>query len=97
MSSPLGQYAQIVAAISAVGVISAWVVAAFLQGLGLFVDPTAVGSLENIALIAIGAVFGSAVAVNGYKQPVATAASRIDRLEAAAMGVPNPNATTTPY
>lgn len=79
MTSPLGQYAAAVAAITAVGVVGAWIVASFLQGLGLFVNADSIGALENMALLALGAVFGSAVVANGYKQPLAALGSKVDR------------------
>ncbi len=79
MTSPLGQYAAIVAAIAAVGVIGAWIIASILQGLGVFVDPAALAGLEKMALLAFGAVFGSAVVANGYKQPLAAMGAKVDR------------------
>lgn len=79
MSSPLGQYAALVAAITSVGVVGAWIVASFLQGLGVFVDNSSIAGLENMALLAIGAVFGSAVVANGYKQPLAAMGTKVDR------------------
>lgn len=79
MTSPLGQYAAVVAAITAVGVVGAWIVASFLKGLGLFVDDASIAGLENMALIAIGAVFGSAVVANGYKQPLHALGARVDK------------------
>lgn len=81
-NSPLGQYAPLAATVASLGVIGAYVLALLLQGLGaLSSDPAAIDGLQNLALIAAGAVFGSAVAVNGWKQPVAALHSRVDQLE----------------
>ncbi len=77
-NSPLGQYAPLVAATSAVGIIAAWIVAEFLAALSAGAIPQPAG-LKEVALIAIGAVFGSAVAVNGYKAPLAAAHKRMDQ------------------
>lgn len=79
MSSPLGKYAAAVAAISAVGIIAAWIFAEFLLALGI--SQASPAGLKEVALIAVGAVFGSAVAVNGWKQPTEAAHKRIDVLE----------------
>lgn len=80
MSSPLGKYAAATAAIASIGIIAGYLLSEFLVGAGILaVRPD---GLKEIALIAVGAVFGSAVAVNGWKQPVDVAHSRIDKLEA---------------
>lgn len=79
MNSPLGKYAAFVAAVSALGIIGAWILSEFLVGSGAFSAQP--GGLKEVALIAVGAVFGSAVAVNGWKQPVEMAHKRIDALE----------------
>lgn len=79
-ASPLGRYSAIVAAISAVGIIAAWIVSEFLVGIGAFA--TNPSGLKEVALIAVGAVFGSAVAVNGYKAPLAAAHKRLDLIGA---------------
>jgi hypothetical protein len=70
MGSPLGNYATIVAAVVAVGTIAAAIVA-HLINVG---DPF----LDNIALIAIGAVFGNAAAVNGTKRDLTAVHTRLD-------------------
>lgn len=78
--SPLGKYAQGVAAAVALAVIFAWIGAEFLVALGVAnADPRA--GLREVALIALGAVFGSAAAINGVKEPIDAAHTRIDRLE----------------
>lgn len=78
-TSPLGQYAAPVAAVVAVGIVAAYLFSLLIPG----VDPQARTQLQDVALIAIGAVFGSAVAVNGYKAPLNAAHARIDRLQTA--------------
>jgi len=70
-----------VAAFAAVFIIGSWIVAQFLNGLGTISGIPA--QLDQAAYIAIGAVFGSAVAVNGWKQPMESAHSRIDKIESA--------------
>lgn len=84
-SSPLGQYAPLAATVASLGVIGAYILALILQGLGLFsaVDTGALDGLQNLALIAAGAVFGSAVAVNGWKTPLDAVHKRVDELEMA--------------
>jgi len=79
MNSPLGKYAPVVAAVSAVGIIAAWIIAEFMLAMGISSNSPA--GLKEVALIAVGAVFGSAVAVNGWKQPTEAAHQRIDILE----------------
>lgn len=100
MNSPLGQYAPLVATVTALGVIGAYVIALLFGG-RLGVTESALNNLQDIALIAIGAVFGSAVSVNGWKAPLASAHSRIDNLEkdvvvtANAAGVPPSSLTNS--
>jgi hypothetical protein len=77
--SPFGAYAALVAAIAAVVIVAGYVVAILVPGL----PGGAAAQLEPIALIAVGAIFGSAVTVNGWKQPTAAANSRLDRVEQA--------------
>lgn len=60
MNSPLGKYAQLVAAITAVMVIGAYVA-------GILFELSAAPTLKDFALIALGAVFGSSAATNGWK------------------------------
>jgi hypothetical protein len=77
--SPFGKYAAPVAAVAALGVIGAWLLVAITSG----PDSTVLDRLTPYATLALGAVFGSAVAVNGYKAPIAAAHNRLDRLQAA--------------
>lgn len=71
MNSPLGKYAQIVAAISAVFIIGAFI-------LGTLVNADGAPSLRDAFLIAVGAVFGSAAGVNGWKRDVQAVHKRLD-------------------
>lgn len=80
MNSPLGQYAQIVAALLAVFVVIAWVVAEYLAGLGILSGLPS--GLKEVALIAVGAVFGAQATVNGIKPTVDAAHTRLDKLGA---------------
>lgn len=75
-NSPLGRYAPFVAAASALGIIAAWILGEFHAALNPGVASPA--GLKEVALIAVGAVFGSAVAVNGYKAPLAAVHKRLD-------------------
>lgn len=95
MTSPLGKYGQVVAAIVAVGTIGAYV-AVIVIGALLGIDterPTA--ALRDFALFSIGAVFGAQAAVNGVKAPITAAHDRIDKLETAT-GVPTHGAYPVP-
>jgi hypothetical protein len=80
MGGPLGKYSQQVAAIVAVGVIAAAVVMRVLQ------LPTD-SFIDNMALIAMGAVFGAAAstAVNGHT--IEAAHRRLDLIAAPPSGV----------
>ena len=80
MRSPLGKYGQLVAAISAVSIIVAYLVALLIGG--IFAIPhDNVAALERLALIATGAVFATAATLNGVKEPITSAHDRIDKLE----------------
>ena len=85
MTSPLGKYAPLVASAAALLLIGAYVFALLL----LPNDPS-LPLLQDAALIAIGAVFGSAVGVNGWKGEVAAIHSRLDKA-----GIPSAADTTT--
>ena len=85
MNSPLGKYAQLVAAVIAVTIIGAYVLVEVLNALGV-VRLTPDG-LRTAALLALGAVFGSTATINGVKSPINSAHSRIDKLETAT-GIP---------
>lgn len=77
MGSPLGKYAAPAAAIGSLSIIAAYLFAlTFGQYFGIAGD--AVSSLEKIAYLAAGALFGSAVAVNGYKAPINELHKRLD-------------------
>lgn len=80
MNSPLGQYAPLVATISALLLIGAYVVALLFR-VPLGVEDNALSQLQSVALVAVGAVFGSAVSVNGWKQPLQSAHQRTDVLK----------------
>jgi hypothetical protein len=74
--SPLGKYAQIVAAIAAIGIIAAY------AGALLISNQQAGNALHDFALIAIGAIFGSsagsAVTLNGTNTELSAIHSRLD-------------------
>jgi len=80
--SPLGKYAQAVAALLAVFLVIAWVVAEYLAGARVL--GTSPAGLKEVALIAVGAVFGAQAAVNGVKPAIDAAHTRLDKL-----GVPS--------
>jgi hypothetical protein len=84
-NSPLGRYAPVTAAATALGIVGAWIATEVLAALGPAfgwpaLNPPA--GLKEAALLALGAVFGSAVAVNGYKAPLAAAHKRLDLIDA---------------
>ena len=72
-NSPLGKYGAIVAAIIAIGVIGAYLVA-------VLVGNADASNLKDFALIAIGAVFGSAAGVNGWKRDAVAINARLDKM-----------------
>lgn len=77
-NSPLGQYAPLVATVTSLLVIGAYVFV-LIFGAPLNVSSSNIQSLQSVALIAIGAVFGSAVSVNGWRQPLAAIHTRLDK------------------
>ena len=82
MNSHLGKYSQAVAASIAVGIIAAYILAVLLRRL-LDLEGTDIENLKVLALIAVGAVFGSAATINGVKAPLDSAHARIDKIETA--------------
>lgn len=73
MATPLGKYSQVVAAGLAVFTVVSWTASEFLSAAGLLAQQPS--GLKEVALIAIGAVFGAVATVNGIK-PDIDAASR---------------------
>lgn len=94
-NSPLGQYAPLVATIAALVLIGCYMIA-LLFGATLAIPSGNMEQLQSVALVAVGAVFGSAVSVNGWKQPLTAIHRRTDAIEsqvsvlAAATGTPVP-------
>lgn len=86
MNSPLGKYSQIVAAVIAITIIGAYIVAVLFRNV-FQLDGADIENLKILALIAVGAVFGSAATINGVKAPLDSAHSRIDKIENAT-GIP---------
>ena len=68
VNSPLGKYGQIVAALLAVLIIASWITAEFLNLLQVATGQPS--GLKEVALIAVGAVFGAAATVNGVKSDI---------------------------
>lgn len=81
VNSPLGKYAPLVASVAAIGIIAAYILSLFF-GAALGMPSGEESQLQSLALIAAGAVFGSAVTVNGWKQPLTSAHSRLDNQQA---------------
>jgi hypothetical protein len=79
MQSPFGQYAPLVASVVGVGIIAAYIIAQFFPGM----DVNSIANLGNLAWLAAGAIFGSALAVNGWKGPLSAAHTRLDKLQTA--------------
>lgn len=71
MNSPLGKYSAPAAAVGALMIIGGYLVAVFIAIPNM-------QDLKDLAMIAVGALFGSAVAVNGYKAPLAAMHKRLD-------------------
>jgi len=86
VNSPLGKYSQAVAAGIAVAIIGAYIVSILFSRL-LALEISQVENLKVLALIATGAVFGSAATINGVKAPLDSAHNRIDKIETAT-GIP---------
>lgn len=82
MNSPLGKYSQQVAALLAVVCVAAFILATIFRNV-LGLEETDLAHLKELALIAVGAVFGAVAAVNGVKHPIESAHSRIDKIETA--------------
>lgn len=80
--SPLGKYAQVVAAAVALGIIGCWLLA-LMFGTMLGITEDAQAALDRGATFALGAVFASAAVVNGVKEPIEAAHLRVDVLERA--------------
>jgi hypothetical protein len=74
MGGPLGKYSQQVAALVAVGVIA--------SAIGLRFVGTADPFIDNIALIAVGAVFGAAASTSVNGQKLEAAHKRLDIISA---------------
>lgn len=85
-NSPLGKYAPFVAAATCGGIIAVYAFA-LLFGNVLAIPAASVSSLHDLSILAFGAIVGSAVAVNGWKQPLAAVHERVDALEIAT-GIP---------
>ena len=79
-NSPLGQYAPLVAAVTALGIIGAYVLG-LLAGAVLNIPDTNVRDLQPLALVAVGVVFGTATSVSTWKQPVEDIHARVTKLE----------------
>lgn len=86
VTSPLGQYGPLIAAVTAVGVIGAFILSVFVQGV-LGMPDTSVQSLRELALLALGAVFGSAATISASHAEISTANKRLD-----AIGAPSASA-----
>jgi len=81
MSSPLGNFGPLVAAIVGIAVILAFVLATLFQGfLGLV--GTDLSSLRELALLALGAIFGLSGGAAAGSQAVAAANRRLDAIGA---------------
>jgi len=79
LNSPLGKYAAPAAAVASLAIIGVYLLAlVFAPALGI--DPATEGDLKALAFLAAGALFGSAVAVNGYKAPLVAAQSQVATL-----------------
>lgn len=80
MNSTLGKYAAPTAAVTGIGIITAYL-------FGLLLGIPGADNVAPIAYIAVGAIFGSAVVANGHKEPMRQAAAANARLDA--LGAPH--------
>lgn len=78
--SPLGNYAAPAAALASLSIIGA-ALFGLIFGANLGMTEAAQNQLNLLAALAAGALFGSSVAVNGYKAPLEAAHRRTDELE----------------
>lgn len=69
--NPLGKYAQVVAAVVALGTIASAIFAHLVRPGG---DPF----LDNLAFVSLGAVFGAQGVVNGIKRDIGAVNTRLD-------------------
>lgn len=79
--SPLGKYAAPAAAGMALLLVLGYMAAVILGG-SLGINHDDLLDIRALAFMAAGAVFGSAVAVNGYKKPLDAVHKRLDRMGA---------------
>lgn len=77
MNSPLGKYAAPAAAVASLAIIGAALVG-LLFGAHIGIPDDAQNKLQLLAALAAGALFGSSVAVNGYKAPLDAVHRRLD-------------------
>jgi hypothetical protein len=89
VNSPLGEYAPVVSALVCGGTIATYLLALVFNQF-LEIDAASLQALQSFAILAFGAVVGSAVAVNGWKQPLVSAHERIDALEMASKVTTHP-------
>lgn len=81
VNSPLGQYGPLVASVTALAVIGAFILAVFVRTALGMIDAD-INSLRELALLALGAVFGAASAVASNRSEIAAANKRLDALGA---------------
>jgi hypothetical protein len=79
--SPLGKYGQVVAAIVALSIIGTYLLVLAILPIFTVIPDANVNALDKLAFLAAGAVFGAAATVNGVKEPIESAHSRIDKIE----------------
>ena len=73
VNSPLGKYAQATAVLVVVATIGAWLVTVVTGNV------VAAGDLQPFAILAFGAVLGSAATVNGVKRDATALHTRLDK------------------
>lgn len=91
MNSSLGKYAPLTAAVTGVGIVGAYIV-------GILLSLPGADALQPMALLAVGAIFGSAVVANGVKEPLRQAAvanARLDAIDAPHVQLATPAEITT--
>lgn len=81
MSSPLGTYGPLVAAVVSVGVIAVFLLASVAQ-VSLGIPPASLQDLRELSLLALGAVLGTTAGAASSRQDIAATNRRLDAIGA---------------
>jgi hypothetical protein len=81
MTSPLGAYGPLVAAIVGVGVVAVFLLATVFQ-VALGLSDADLSSLRELALLALGAIYGTTAGAASSRQDIAATNRRLDAIGA---------------